>query len=152
MVIRNAGGISDAFRFNVESGAPAIFRTGTAGGETGLPVVIRDKNNEIMNFTNPIHPKESISIILTGLGRTSPSAPLGDAAPSNPLALVISQPEVSIGNTVLQLDFAGLVPGQVGVYRISVTVPDGIKDALESPLTIRQGSNSTAVPVRVVTP
>ena len=152
MVIRNSGGISDAFRFNVESGAPAIFRTGTAGGETGLPVVIRDKNNEIMNFTNPIHPKESISIILTGLGRTSPSAPLGDAAPSNPLALVISQPEVSIGNTVLQLDFAGLVPGQVGVYRISVTVPDGIKDALEAPLTIRQGSNSTAVPVRVVTP
>jgi len=152
LVIRNAGGISDPFRLNVESGAPAIFRTGTAGDETSLPLVVRNKNNEILNFTNPIHPNESISIVLTGLGRTSPAAPLGDAAPSDPLALVTSRPEVTIGDTALQVDFAGLVPGQVGVYQINVTVPDGIKDALQTLLTIRQGSNSTSVPIRVVTP
>lgn len=152
MVVRTAGGISPPFPLNIAAGAPAIFRSGTAGDQTGLPVVIRQKNNEILNFTNPVHPGEGITIFLTGLGRTSPEAPLGDAAPSNPLAIVTLFPQVTLGGAPLQIDFAGLTPGQVGVYQINATVPAGAADAAQAPLAIRQGNNSTTVPVRVVTP
>jgi uncharacterized protein (TIGR03437 family) len=115
-------------------------------------VVIRYKNGELLNFTNPVHPNEIILILLTGLGRTTPEAPLGDAAPSDPLAIASQQPQVSIGNVPLQVTFAGLVPGQVGIYQINAVVPGNITDAAQAPLTIKQGTNSTSVPVRVVTP
>ena len=152
MIVRTPGGISAPFTVNVSSGAPAIFRSGTAGDQTGLPLVIRQKNNEILNFTNPVHPGEGISIMLTGLGRTSPEPNLGEGAPGDPLAIATTLPTVTIGNTPLQIDFAGLVPGQIGVYQINATVPGGIADAAQTPLTIKQGTISTAIPVRVVTP
>lgn len=152
MIIRNPGGISAPFAVNIAAGAPAIFRNGMAGDQTGLPSVIRQKNNEILNFTNPVHPNEKITIVLTGLGRTSPEPVLGDRAPADPLSLVTFQPEVTIGDVPLQIDFAGLVPGQVGVYQIDATVPGSITDAAQIPLTIRQGAISTSIPVRVVTP
>lgn len=152
MIVRTPGGISAPFTVNVSSGAPAIFRSGTAGDQTGLPLVIRQKNNEILNFTNPVHPGEGISILLTGLGRTSPEPNLGENAPGDPLAIANQVPVVTIGNAQLQIDFAGLVPGQIGVYQINATVPGNIADAAQTPLTIRQGSISTAIPVRVVTP
>lgn len=152
MIVRTPGGISAPFTVNVASGAPAIFRSGTAGDQTGLPLVIRQKNNEILNFTNPVHPGEGISILLTGLGRTSPEPNLGESAPGDPLAIATQVPTVTIGNTPLQIDFAGLVPGQIGVYQINATVPGSVTDAAQTPLTIKQGTISTAIPVRVVTP
>lgn len=152
LVIRTPAGISAPFNINVSAGAPAIFRTGTAGDQSGLPLIIRNKNGEILNFTNPLHPGEALTIFLTGLGRVAPEPAPGDAAPADPLAVASFNPTVTIGDTLLTVDFAGLVPGQVGVYQINATVPAGIGDAAQTPLTVTQGTNSTTVPVRVVTP
>src|SRR5437879_8493854 len=80
LVVRAPGGIGSPFTVNIRDFAPAIFRSGQAGDQTGLATVVRDSNNELVNFTNPIHPDETISIYLTGLSQTSPAAPLGDAA------------------------------------------------------------------------
>jgi uncharacterized protein (TIGR03437 family) len=59
---------------------------------------------------------------------------------------------VTLGSTTLAVTFAGLVPGQAGVYQINAYVPHGIADAAQAPLTIRQGAASTTVLVRVVNP
>jgi uncharacterized protein (TIGR03437 family) len=48
--------------------------------------------------------------------------------------------------------FSGLVPGEVGVYIINVLVPRGVASAVQTPLTIKQGSFSTTLQVRVVNP
>jgi uncharacterized protein (TIGR03437 family) len=48
--------------------------------------------------------------------------------------------------------FSGLVPGEVGVYVINVLVPHGVADAVQTPLTIKQGGFFTALQVRVVNP
>jgi len=152
LVIRTPAGISAPFNINVSAGAPAIFRTGSAGDQSGLPLVIRNKNGEILNFTNPLHPNESLTIFLTGLGRVVPEPGPGEAAPADPLAVASFNPTVTIGDTRLTVDFAGLVPGQVGVYQINATVPANIGDAAQTPLTVTQGTNSTNVTVRVVTP
>src|SRR5437016_10045859 len=152
LVVRAPGGIGSPFTVNIRDFAPAIFRSGQAGDQTGLATVVRDSNNELVNFTNPIHPDETISIYLTGLSQTSPAAPLGDAAPSNPLAIVATTPTVTLGDAVLPVTFAGLVPGEVGVYQINAYVPAGVRDAAQAPLVVSQGTASTALQVRVVKP
>ena len=42
MVLRTPGGVSDNFNFTVLPTAPSMFRSGTAGPETGLPTIVRD--------------------------------------------------------------------------------------------------------------
>lgn len=152
LVIRTAGGISDPFTLHIQDFAPAIFRSGHAGDQTGIATVVRGTNNELVTFTNPIHPEETISIYLTGMGQTSPPAPLGDAAPADPLAVVATPPVVTLGGVTLPVRFAGLAPGEVGVYQIEATVPRGIPDSPQSALVITQGAFSTTLQVRVVNP
>jgi uncharacterized protein (TIGR03437 family) len=152
MVVRAPGGLSAPFTVRILPSAPAIFRSGSAGDQTGIATVYRQKNNDLVTFTNPIHPGESISIFLTGLGQTTPAAPLGDAAPADPLAIVPAPPAVTLADTALQITFAGLVPGQIGVYQIDAYVPRGIRDAAQTTLAISQGAVTTALQVRVVNP
>ena len=152
LTLQTPGGASAAFVVNVRSVAPAIFHSGVSGDQGSLATVVRLKNNDLVTPTNPIHPEETISIYLTGMGPTTPAAIAGDPAPLDPLAVVLPPPEVTLGSTALAVIFAGLVPGQAGVYQINAYVPHGIADAAQAPLTITQGAASTTVLVRVVNP
>ena len=50
----------------------------------------------------------------------------------------------------MALKYAGLKPGEVGVYQINVTVPGGVTPGASVPLTIRQGVMTTTLAVQVV--
>jgi uncharacterized protein (TIGR03437 family) len=50
----------------------------------------------------------------------------------------------------LPVIYAGLAPGEVGVYQINVAVPGGTPTGLSLPLTITQGAGSVTVSMRVV--
>ncbi|MCU1340087.1 MAG: hypothetical protein JWO19_5668 [Bryobacterales bacterium] len=152
LVVRSPGGVSNPFTAHIQSFAPAIFRTGQAGDQTGLATVIRQKNGELVDFTNPIHPDDVLSIYLTGLSQTTPAAPFGDGAPSDPLAVTATTPAVTVGNTGLPVLFSGLVPGEVAVYVINVLVPRSVASASQTSLTVKQGDFSTTLQVRVVNP
>ncbi len=55
-----------------------------------------------------------------------------------------------LGGVGLDVQYAGLVPGSVGLYQINATVPKSVPQGLEIPLVITQGGSSTTLPVRVV--
>jgi uncharacterized protein (TIGR03437 family) len=152
LVVRNPGGVSNPFTAHIQAFAPAIFRSGQAGDQTGLATVIRSKNNDFVDFTNPIHPDDVLTIYLTGLSETSPTTTFGAAAPSDPLAQTATPPTVTLGNSTLPFLFSGLVPGEAAVYFINVLVPHGVASAVQTPLTITQGGFSTTLLVRVVNP
>ncbi len=152
VIVRDPGGISSAYGFNIQPEAPAIFRSGTAGTQAGLATVIRDDNQELIDFTNPLHPNLAITIYLTGMGNTTPLPALGAGAPSNPLDYVDATPSVTLGSVNLGVTFAGLVPGEVGVYQINAQIPGFVDAGTSVPLTITQGGFSTSLSVRVVTP
>jgi uncharacterized protein (TIGR03437 family) len=152
LVITSPGGKSAPFSVNVPATAAAVFRTGQAGDQTGLPLIYRVDNQELVNFSNPVHPGDVLVIYATGLGQTSPAVASGAASPSNPLATAIVQPTVKIGDVSLQINYAGLVPGSAGIYQINAVVPANIPAAREADLTIQQGSSSTTFTVRVVNP
>ncbi|MEO8596869.1 MAG: hypothetical protein ABI759_26350 [Candidatus Solibacter sp.] len=150
MTLRTPGGISDNFNFSIQPAAPSIFRTGTAGPQTGLATITRADNGELVTPTNPVHPGDSIIIWATGLGRTSPAIDSGMPAPSDPLPSAIIQPTLTLGGTQLDVQYAGLVPGSVGLYQINASVPRSVPLGLSIPLVVSQGGGSTSLDLRVV--
>jgi uncharacterized protein (TIGR03437 family) len=84
------------------------------------------------------------------LGRTSPPIDSGMPAPSDPLPSAVIVPAVSLGGTALNVIYAGLVPGSVGLYQINATVPAKVPVGLNVPLVVKQGGSSTTLNFRVV--
>jgi len=151
LVVHTPGGVSSPFSFQVQPFAPAILPI-DSGTQAGLARVIRNKNGQPVNFTNPVHSKETISIYMTGLGPTIPVVAPGDLTPATPPSLLVTQPVVTLGGVNLNVTFAGLAPGEVSVYRVDAAVPWNIRGASQTPLTVTQGTASATVLVRVVNP
>jgi uncharacterized protein (TIGR03437 family) len=150
LTIHTPGGISDNFNFSVNATAPSVFQTGAAGPQTGLATIVRADNGQLVTPTNPIHPGDTIIIYLTGMGATTPAVDDGMPAPLSPLATALTSPTVTLGGAALTMDWAGLVPGSVGLYQINATVPLHPTEGLDIPLIISQGGSSTTLSVRVV--
>jgi uncharacterized protein (TIGR03437 family) len=150
LTVLTPGGISGNFNFSVQPAAPAIFQSGTAGPTTGLATIVRADDNQLVTPTNPIHPGDTIDIYATGLGVTTPPVNAGMPAPFAPLATAVIQPSVTLGGVPLDVLYAGLAPGEVGVYQINATVPPNIPQGMEVPLVISQGGASTSLTLRVV--
>ena len=150
LILRTPGGVSDNFNLTILPAAPSIFRSGTSGPETQLPAVVRARNNEIVTVSNPIHRDDVISIYLTGMGNTSPAVEAGFPGGSDPIAMPLIAPTVRLGGVGLPVEFAGLAPGQVGVYQINARIPRNVPTGFDIPLNVSQGGQGTSVPVRVV--
>ncbi len=150
MTIHTPGGVSDNFKFSANATAPSVFLSGTAGPETGLATIVRADNGQLVTPTNPIHAGDTIIIYLTGLGATTPAVKDGMPAPGSPLASALVAPTVTLGGTALGVSYAGLVPGEVGLYQINASVPLHPTQGVSIPLVISQGQSSTTVNVRVV--
>lgn len=150
MLLRTPGGVSDNFNLTVLPTAPTIFRNVEVADQTDLPAVFRSSNGLAVTQANPIHRGDTISLMLTGMGRTSPAVENGAPAPGDPLAAVVTPARVTLGGAELTVEFAGLAPGSVGVYQVTARVPANAPLGLDVPLTLTQGSGSTTVPVRVV--
>jgi uncharacterized protein (TIGR03437 family) len=148
LTIHTPAGVSNNFLLTVEAAAPSIFAT-TSGTEM-LGLVVRNTNGQLVTPTNPIHPKDAITIYLTGMGQTFPAIPAGAAAPSDPLSRVSLAPSLTIAGMDLAVSYAGLAPGQVGVYQINATVPQSVLTGMSMPLTVDQGGATTTLNVRVV--
>jgi uncharacterized protein (TIGR03437 family) len=150
MILRTPGGVSDNYNLRVLPGAPGVFRSGKAGPDENLPTLVRAENNLLITDSNPIQLGDSIVIYLTGLGVVNPTQEAGMPGPANPPARALIEPEVVLGGVKLPLSFAGLTPGQVGVYQINANVPQSVPRGLAIPLSITQAGVNTTIPVRVI--
>ena len=65
------------------------------------------------------------------------------------IAAVIA-PTVTLGGAQMSVEYAGLVPGSIGLYQINAVVPRTAPAGLEIPLVVNQGGSSTTLSVRVV--
>lgn len=150
LTVKSAGGASVPFALTVLPAAPAIFKTQAAPG-IEISTVIRVKNGQVVTVANPIRPEDQLSIYLAGMGRVSGDVEPGTAAPADPPASVLLSPRVFLGSTELDVRFAGLVPGEVGVYRIDVSVPWKLNQSgMQVPLSVVQAGASAEVIVRVL--
>jgi len=148
--IHTPGGVSSSFNFSVQSTAPSVFLTGVAGPETGIATIVRAANNQLVTPTNPIRPGDTLVIYLTGLGLTNPTVAAGLPSPTSPLAWAVTGTNVSLGGSQLTIQYAGRVPGEVGVDQINAVVPSSVTPGMSEALVITQTGTSTTLNVRVV--
>lgn len=150
MVLHTPGGVSDNYNLTVSPAAPSIFRLAGEGPEAGIATVVRASNGQVVTPSNPIRGNDTLVIYLTGMGKTSPEVPDGQPAPADPLSLPLIPPTVDISGAQLPILFAGLTPGQIGVYQINVYVPSWVPKGMNQSLRISQGGASTSLNVRVL--
>jgi uncharacterized protein (TIGR03437 family) len=84
------------------------------------------------------------------MGLTSPQVEAGLPAPFSPLAVATVWPDVRLGGIPLAVAYAGLAPGEVGVFQINTQAPSRAPQGVQVPLTITQAGVTTSVNVRVV--
>ena len=150
MVVHTPGGVSPNFNLVVQPTAPAVFLSGSAGPLTNLPTVLRGSTDLLVTDSNPVHIGDTLTIYLTGMGAVSPLVQNGTPGPQSPPANAINLPVVTLGGAELNVQYAGLAPGEVGVYQINVTVPASAPQGLNVPLAITQTGASQTVNLRVV--
>jgi uncharacterized protein (TIGR03437 family) len=81
----------------------------------------------LVDADRPAKPGEPLTMYLVGMGATTPPVPSGHAAPLDSLAEVQAHVQVTVDGQQAQVSFAGLTPGDVGLYQINFTVPQGVK-------------------------
>ena len=123
--------------------APAALRIQETA--PGIFVVL----NQDGTVNGPAHaasPGSPLLVLATGLGPTEPSVPTGVAAPSGQPVSAMVPLSASIGGQNATVLAAGLAPGLVGVFTVTLSVPQQAPG--NHPLVIQAGgvsSNSLAV-------
>jgi uncharacterized protein (TIGR03437 family) len=116
---------------------PGIFATTQDGKGQG---VIMDTANRLVDAANPAKVGDVVVVYCTGLGATNPAVRSGEAAPTSPLAKVVTPVTVTIGGQPATVQFAGLTPGYAGLYQVNVQIPSGVTPGSAVPLVISQDS------------
>jgi uncharacterized protein (TIGR03437 family) len=146
IILRTPGGVSDNLNVRILPAAPSVFRASDAQ----IPTIYRAKNMELVTLSNPVHPEDRLIIYATGLGKTSPALEAGVPAPSDPVPVALVAPELTLGGVPLPIEFAGLAPGEIGVYQINASVPHWTPTGMDIPFVLRQGGHETRIALRVV--
>jgi uncharacterized protein (TIGR03437 family) len=97
-----------------------------APGVARLPdgsVIAQHADFSLVTDASPAQPGEYLVAYLAGMGLTDVQVPDGAVSPSNPLATVSVTPVVTLNGESVNVAFAGLTPGLVGLYQINFQVP-----------------------------
>jgi len=106
----------------------------------------------------PVHPGEYLQIYMTGLGKATPNGdpngaalPTGSVAPPDgkPVYRTIAMPTVTIGGQAATVLFAGLVPGNAGLYQVNVQIPAGIGAGDDVPLQVSMAGASGSATIAI---
>jgi uncharacterized protein (TIGR03437 family) len=124
----NNGVNSNALPFAVGQTAPGVITVPAGGTGDGQILNLRDPNHPTpVTADNPARVGDPVAIFLTGLGDVTPQVPAGSPGPSNPLSMVDDQElAIYIDGQEAPVTQAYLAPGQVGLYQVNVTIPEGV--------------------------
>lgn len=151
LVIRRGDLVSAPSALGVGSASPAIATTSGTG--TGQGQVYRVRPDQASVFATPDNPAvvgDTILIVSTGLGATNPFFDEGKAVPSDNLLTVSGVVQVLIGGVPATNVTGYLAPGQIGIYFVTATVPEGVPTGDAVPVVVRgNGVDSQTVTMAV---
>jgi uncharacterized protein (TIGR03437 family) len=109
-----------------------VFVIGAGGVET-----LADQNH-------PATAGNPVVIYCVGLGAVNPGITAGMVSTGSPLQYANANVTVTFGNLTVAAGFAGLTPGEVGLYQINATIPAGVPTGNQVPVTISAGGASSS--------
>jgi uncharacterized protein (TIGR03437 family) len=137
--------ISALFSADVAPSAPGIFTLDATG--SGQAVAF-NQDGAINSPANPAKSGEVVSILVTGVGATSPSLDGEIVTTLVPLPLLPVTVSVS-GEPVVPI-YAGGIPGQIaGLMQIKIQLPDNITKGPYTPVTVQIGNASSQPDVTI---
>ncbi|MDA1234671.1 MAG: hypothetical protein O3A53_07710 [Acidobacteria bacterium] len=116
--------------------APATF----VNPETGRPIIQRHPDGALITGENRAKPGDTLIIYVTGIGGLDVAPATGAAASDSPLSISTVTPTVTVGGVPVEVLFAGLAPGFVGLGQINIVLPDDLPEANGLPLVIIYGN------------
>jgi uncharacterized protein (TIGR03437 family) len=122
---------------------------GIAALPSGTVIAQHGADGSLVTESSPAKPGEYLVMYLAGLGSTDNPVTTGDASPSNPLARPVDAPTLTLGGQPVNIAFAGLTPGLVGLYQANFQVPANAPDGDLTLVLSQDGlpGNSTILPV-----
>ena len=121
----------------VQTLAPRIFTSvDTTNGYNLDVVAVHQDWSGLVTPENPAQSGEIITLYFNGLGPVTPAVATGEASPAENPARVTGPFRCQFLDSTAndsQIYFAGLAPGMVGIYQVSLQVPAGLPT---SPVTV----------------
>jgi uncharacterized protein (TIGR03437 family) len=137
------GTISTPFNVALTTYAPAFSTISGTGSGLGF---VQTPKNAMVTSVSPANPGDTLVAYLTGLGPTNPATPTG-LTPGSPTRPTTTMPTLTVGGMLAQVAFAGLVPGNTGLYQVNFIVPAGLQGS--QPMILSIGGVSTKAQVTV---
>lgn len=142
VVVKTANGTSSAREIMVAAQAPALYFDGDGA------IVLRASSLELVRPDSPARAGETLAILSTGLGQTTPALSTGEIpqntnAVSTPIALTVGGQTAVVSGTAT-------IPGYPGFYVTLFQMPSGVA-AGRAPVVLRMNnvsSNTVMLPVR----
>jgi uncharacterized protein (TIGR03437 family) len=135
---------SDPMNVNTSAAAPELFYA-TQSADGNNPIAgINVTTKATLSPSAAVKPGDILTLYATGLGATSPSIAAGQLPGS---AANVNNVSVSIGGVVLDpasLLYAGVTPGDAGLYQINLQVPPTAPDGQE-PLEVYVGTATSPI-------
>lgn len=145
LIVQHASAISVPVKTAVFSAAPSILSTNGSGSGQGHIYVLTPQGGQTLADQNaPATAGNNIVIYCIGLGAVNPPVTGGSISPSSPLANATLPVTVTFGGVTATAAFAGLTPGEAGLYQINVTIPPGVPTGSQVPVTISAGAASSS--------
>jgi uncharacterized protein (TIGR03437 family) len=129
----------------VAESAPGVFSVDSSGKNQAVAQNSDYSTNADFDRFPGSRPEvggQYVVLYATGMGRTNPLVPDGQASPFSPLALANGSTTVTIAGVQAQVLFSGLVPGYVGLWQINVLLPSTITTNLTSALAVTLNNHS----------
>ncbi len=106
-------------------------------------------DGSLITEASPAQPGENVITYLAGLGDTTVPVTTGGASPQSPLAWAGVPPSLTLNGVPVQVQFAGMTPGLVGLYQLNFQMPADQPDGPATLVVTQSGfaSNSTTLPV-----
>ena len=145
LIVQRGNAISVPIPIVVFSSAPSILSTAGNGLGQGHVYVIGDGGVETLaGPLTPARAGEPVVIYCIGLGGVFPAVDGGAISLSDPLSSATAPVTVTFGNQTVAAGFAGLTPGLAGLYQVNVTIPAGVPQGSQVPVTISAGGKSSS--------
>ncbi len=127
----------------VAQAEPGIFTTNSQGFGQGS--IVKSDGVTLAQPGTPARIGETVVIYCTGLGPVTPQVPEGVAPPGSPLSTAVNPVTATIGGQPATVSFAGLTPGDPGLYQINAIVPSGIATGDAVPVVISVAGQTSPI-------
>ena len=127
----------------VAQAEPGIFTTNSQGFGQGS--IVKSDGVTLAQPGTPASVGETVVIYCTGLGPVTPKVAEGAPPPGSPLSTAVNPVTVTIGGVPATVSFAGLTPGDPGLYQINAVVPSGIVTGNAVPVVISVAGQTSPI-------